>query len=113
MKTISNNTEFEQIILGDKPVVLDFYAEWCGPCQALLPFLEEVSNDYGEKIIVAKVNVDENPDLAAKFGVRSIPSVFFIKNQTVVEQVVGAQSKAELEKRINHLIASEIEEHSH
>lgn len=109
MKTISNNTEFEQIIAGDKPVVLDFYAEWCGPCKALLPVLEDVGNDYAEDIVVAKINVDENPELAAKFSIRSIPAVLFMKNATVVDRFTGLQSKTEINKKIDDLISADIE----
>lgn len=109
MKTISNNTEFEQIISGDKPVILDFYAEWCGPCRALLPVLESASNDYGEDIVVAKINVDENPELATKFSVRSIPAVFLMKNNTVVDKFTGVQSRTEIDKRIDNLIVSKAE----
>ena len=109
MKTISNITEFEHIIADDKPVVLDFYAEWCGPCRALLPVLEAASNDYVNDIVVAKINVDENPELAAKFSVRSIPAVFLMKNNNVVSQFTGVQSKIEIDKRIDHLISAEID----
>ena len=109
MKTISNITEFEQIIAGDKPVVLDFYAEWCGPCRALLPVLESASNDYGEDIVIAKINVDENPELAKKFSVRSIPAVFLMKNNTVVDKFTGVQSRTEIDKRIDNLIVSKAE----
>ena len=109
MKKISSNTEFEQLIAGDKPVILDFYADWCGPCQALLPVLEEAGNDYAEQIVIAKINVEENPEIAAKYSVRSIPAVFLIKNATVVDQFKGFQSRAEINKRIDHLISPNIE----
>jgi thioredoxin 1 len=109
METISNSTEFEQIIAGDKPVVLDFYADWCGPCRSLLPVLEAVGNDYAEDIVVAKINVDENPELAAKFSVRSIPAVLFMKSATVVDRFTGVQSRTEINKRIDHLISANIE----
>ena len=109
MKTINNNTEFEQIIAGDKPVVLDFYADWCGPCQVLLPILDAASNHYAEDVVIAKINVDNNPELAAKFKVRSIPAVFLMKNGAVVDQFNGVQSSTEIHKRIDDLIAANIE----
>lgn len=109
MKIINNNTELDQIIAGEKPVVLDFYADWCGPCQALLPVLEVASNQYAENVVIAKINVDNNPELAAKFKVRSIPAVFLMKNGAVVDQFNGVQSSAEINKRIDHLIAANIE----
>ena len=110
MKTISDNTEYEQIIAGNKPVVLDFYADWCGPCQALLPVLEGVSNDYGEGIVVAKVNVDHYPELATKFGVRSIPAVFLMKNGAVVDQFTGVQGRTDINKRVDQLLSANIEQ---
>lgn len=109
MKTINNKTEFDQIIAGDKPVLVDFYADWCGPCRALLPVLESVSNDYADDIVVAKINVDLNPDLAAKFSVRSIPAVFLMKNGAVVDQFTGVQGRTEIDKRIEQLISANID----
>ncbi|UUW08719.1 thioredoxin [Flavobacterium plurextorum] len=112
MRTISNITEFEEIIAGDKPVVLDFYADWCGPCRALLPVLEAAGNFYSEDIVVAKINVDQNPDLAAKFSVRSIPAVFLMKKGAVVDQFTGVQGSTEINSRIDNLISVNIEKPS-
>ena len=109
MKTITDNTEFDQIIAGDKPVVLDFYADWCASCQALLPILKDASNHYAENVVIAKINVEKNPELAAKYKVRSIPAVFLIKNGAVVDQFNGVQTSAEIHKRIDDLIAANIE----
>lgn len=80
-----------------------------GRCRALLPVLESASNDYGEDIVIAKINVDENPELATKFSVRSIPAVFLMKNNTVVDKFTGVQSRTEIDKRIDNLIVSKAE----
>ena len=92
-----------------KKILIDFYADWCGPCRALLPVLESVSNDYADDIVVAKINVDLNPDLAAKFSVRSIPAVFLMKNGAVVDQFTGVQGRTEIDKRIEQLISANID----
>lgn len=83
------------------PVVVDFWAEWCGPCRMIGPALEELSEQYGGRIKVAKVNVDENPDMAAKLGVRGIPSLFLFKDGQVVSNKVGAAPKAALKAWID------------
>jgi|TARA_B110000285_G_C14795515_1_gene455042 thioredoxin 1 len=77
MKKVENNQDFEQLMNQDNPVLLDFYADWCGPCQSLLPTIEKLSLEYDGKVEIQKVNVDENSELAAKFGVRSVPALFF------------------------------------
>ena len=105
MKTITNKHEFEQILATDKTILIDFYAEWCGPCQTLLPILETVSTDYENNLEVVKINVDQHPDLAAQYGVRSIPRVFFIKNKTIVDQFVGLHSRADIDEKINKINA--------
>lgn len=103
MKTVNNMAEYDALINSDKPVFLDFYADWCGPCQLLLPIVEELSKEYEGKVEVVKVNVDNNNELAAKFQVRSIPALFFIKNKEVVKKLQGVQTKAILSQSLDEL----------
>lgn len=103
MKIINNSNEFDQLSSENNIVVADFYADWCGPCQVLLPIVEEVANDYRGRAEVVKVNVDTNQELAMRFGVRNIPTLLFIKNEKVVDRMVGVQSKSEIELKIKTL----------
>jgi thioredoxin len=82
-------------------LMVDFWAEWCAPCRAIAPTLEELARDSAGKVSLAKVNVDEHPGLAARYGVRSIPTILFIKGGAVVDQVIGAVPKAQLKKKLD------------
>ncbi len=87
-------SNFETLALQtDKPVMVDFWAEWCGPCRMVGPIVEEISNDYDGKAVIGKVNVDENPGISAKYGIRNIPTILFLKNGEVVDKSVGAVPK--------------------
>ncbi len=96
IKHISDASFDGDVIKADKPVLLDFWAEWCGPCKMIAPILDEVAQQYGEKVQVAKLNVDENQSTPAKFGVRGIPTLILFKNGSVAAQKVGALSKSQL-----------------
>lgn len=87
----------EEVLLSEQPVLIDFWAPWCGPCRMVEPFIEQLANEYEGKVTVGKVNVDEEPELAQKFGVMSIPTIVLIQNGKVAKQVVGVRTKAELE----------------
>ena len=91
-----NAVSFEEAIAGGKPVLVDFFAAWCGPCRMIAPSVEEVATEFEGCAIVGKVNVDEEPGLAQRFGVMSIPTLIVIKDGKVVEQAVGARGKADI-----------------
>jgi thioredoxin 1 len=89
---------------NDKITMVDFHAPWCGPCKIIGPIVDELANEYGDKAIIAKLNVDENPEIAAQLGIRNIPTILFFKNGEVVDKLVGMNSKSTLENKINSLI---------
>lgn len=90
--------------LGNKPAIVDFYASWCGPCRAISPILEELAKEYGDKIVIYKVDVDASPDLAQAFGIRSIPAVLFIPMKGEYQMTVGGRSKADFNKQIDKIL---------
>jgi thioredoxin 1 len=96
---------FDSTINGGKPVLVDFWAEWCGPCRRLAPTVEELAGDYDGKVVVGKLNVDENPNTAFKFSIRGIPTLLLFKGGQVVEQVVGLADKDSLKKVIDKHVA--------
>ena len=97
-ETILNNDNFEEEVTNcDIPVLIDFYADWCGPCLMLSPVIEEISDEFDGKVKVCKANVDENPELTAKFGIENIPAVFLIKNGEIVDSFVGYREQEAIE----------------
>jgi len=96
---------FEELVMNsDKPVMLDFWAVWCGPCRMIAPFVDEIHREYEGKAIVGKVDVDSNPEIASKFNVRNIPTVLFIKNGKVADKQIGACPKQALVNKLNVLL---------
>ena len=96
------DAEFDSTVLqSDKLVILDFWAEWCQPCKMLSPTVEEIAGEYEATVKVGKLNVDDNPETATKYGIRGIPTLLFFKGGQVVQQMVGVKSKAEIKKVID------------
>jgi thioredoxin 1 len=104
LKSLNSSNFDQEVLKSDKPVLVDFWAEWCGPCKALSPILDEIATELNGKANVMKVNVDEASDLAQKYGIRGIPTLIFFKNGEVKSTLVGNQPKQEIVKNINSLI---------
>jgi len=94
----------EKVLDSDKLTMVDFWAEWCGPCRAIGPVVEELSKEYDGKVNIGKVNVDQNPQLSINYGITSIPAIVFVKGGKVVDKLVGAQPKSNFVKKIEALI---------
>lgn len=96
---------FEKVVLqADKLVMVDFWATWCGPCKIIGPVVEELAKEYEGKVTFAKVNTDENPDLASRYNIRGIPTLMFFKNGQIVDQLIGAVPKAQIKSKIDSLL---------
>ena len=95
------DSNFEAEVLNNEKVTLiDFWAEWCGPCRAIGPIVEELAKEYDGKALIGKVNVDENPEITVKYGIRNIPTILFIKKGEIVDKQVGAVPKSTLEEKL-------------
>lgn len=99
------DANFEELVLkADKPVLVDFWAEWCGPCRMIGPIVKDLADEYGENAVIGKMDVDSNPGVTAKFGIRNIPTILFFKNGEVVDKSVGAVPKTTLQSKLDALV---------
>ena len=104
MEVTITNENFASLKGGNLPLVVDFWATWCGPCRMMSPIIAELAEAYDGKVVIGKCDVEDNEDLAAEFGIRNIPTILFFKNGEVVDKIVGAQQKAKVEEKINALL---------
>ena len=98
------DANFHELLQGDKPVVVDFWAEWCAPCKMIAPIVEELAEAYEGQAFIGKVNVDENEDLSIEYRIRNVPTILFFKNGELVDKHIGAASKATLEEKLKRLL---------
>lgn len=101
-----NHSNFDNTIMSNEVVLVDFFTEWCGPCKLLYPTIEAVANDFENKAVVTKINVDTYPELASAYGVRSLPALYYFKNGRVVDSEKGIQTKADITDKLESLLSN-------
>ena len=98
------DANFEELLGTGKPMVLDFWAEWCGPCRMVSPIIDELAQEYEGRVTIGKISVDENDDVVGRLGIRNIPTVIFFKNGEMVDKIVGATSKDKFKEKVENLL---------
>lgn len=104
MALVITDSNFDELLQSNKPLVVDFWAEWCGPCKMIGPIVEDLALHYGEKVIIGKMDVDDNNEVTTRFGIRNIPTLLFFKDGQLVDKQVGAAQKSALAQKIDALL---------
>lgn len=104
MAIVITDSSFNELLSSEQPLVVDFWAEWCGPCKMIAPVIEELAEEYSGKVNIGKIDVDENNEISSRFGIRNIPTVLFFKNGQLVDKQVGATQKSALAQKIEALL---------
>lgn len=104
MALVITDSNFDELLKSGKPLVVDFWAEWCGPCKMIGPIVEDLSHDYEDKVIIGKLDVDENNDVTTRYGIRNIPTILFFKDGLQVDKQVGATQKSVMVQKIEALL---------
>ena len=104
MEVKITNENYESYKNGELPLVIDFWATWCGPCRMVAPIFEELANEYDGKVTIGKCDVEEADDIAAEFGIRNIPTIVFMKDGKIIDKIVGAASKSKIEEKVKALL---------